>query len=345
PITSGAFVYDLDFGGQADNNNNFYLVTDGLSPDGSLYQAASYLFATSFADLPGLLQRQAGRLPVGSGPGTAGEAGNPLDRLTGAWAQIDGTLDRVEADNSDHYSTDRWSLKAGYDAEMDLALPGRLIVGGYVQYAGASSTVDSKYGARSMTSQAIGGGATATYYAEGGSYADLQGRLMGVRSDLAQKSGLISTAAAASVEIGHVVALGEASSLIPSAQLQYGNVAAPSFTDDNGIAVSDFGDTRTTGRLGLALQTPLAVTPETGPLITASLDYIRDFSPDIGVTVDDVHVSTDVPQNWVEAGLGIDWQLGEDALLELRASYATALGEDLAHNSSLDASANFRLGF
>ncbi|MEI8180839.1 autotransporter outer membrane beta-barrel domain-containing protein, partial [Aestuariivirga sp.] len=343
PITSGAFVYDLDFGGQADSNNNFYLVSSGLTPDGAITQAAPFLIATAFTDLPGLVKRRAGRVPIGQDNGAV--ADGPLESLTGAWAQVEGGRNKLQADNADRYSTDLWSLKAGYDADAGLPLPGKLIVGGYLTYVSAEDTVDSHYGARAMSSQAIGAGITATYYAEDGSYADMQGRVMGVRSDLDEKSGVLSSAAAASLELGHVFALGSDASLIPSAQLQYGDTRASAFEADDGTKISGFGDSRLAGRLGMALQATLGATPESGPLLTASLDYIRDLSPDIGVTVDDVNISTELPPDWIEAGLSLDLQLGEDALLELRASYTAAFGESLADNSSLGASANFRIGF
>lgn len=100
-----------------------------------------------------------------------------------------------------------------------------------------------------------------------------------------------------------------------------------------------------TSRVGMALQAALGSSPDNGPLLTASLDWIHDFSPEAGVIVDGASIDADVPANWLEAGLGVDWRVGETSLLEIRASYALAPGEILADNSSLGASANLRLGF
>lgn len=346
PLASGAFIYDLDFGGQADANNNFYLVSR-TSPDGAAVQAAPYLIASSFVDLPGLLTRRAGRMVVGGEPGGDGSAAEQGTRHgpLGPWAQMGGAQDRIEAGNANSYKTNRWSLKAGYDADAGIPWPGSLIASGYVTYASADSSIDSHYGSESMQSDAVGAGATLTYYAPRGSYVDLQGLVMAVNSDLASASGVVSAAAAASAEIGHVIAVGSATSLIPSAQLQYGGVSASSFTYGAENEVTGFGEDGFTGRMGLALQSTLSGDDQRGPVLTASLDYIRDFSSGIGVRVNGYDVATDVPENWLEAGLGLDWQLGDASLIHLRAGYATALGEKMADNTSLNALASFHFAF
>lgn len=342
PITSGAFVYDLDFGGQNNDNNNFYLVSS-LTPEAATYEAVPYLMSSTFVDLPGLVKRRAGRVPVGQG--NASVADGPLESLTGGWAQIEGGRNKTDTNDDSSLSTDHWSVKLGYDADAGIPLPGRLIVGGYATYANAGDTVDSNYGSGSISSDAIGVGAVATYYSDAGSYLDLQGRVMGIRSDLDEYSGLISTAAAGSAEVGHVFGVGSSVSLIPSAQLQYAGSSASAFVDDLGNDVSGMNYDGFTSRVGMAMQAALGESQESGPLITASLDWIHDFSPDLEVRVDGADIEASVPGNWLEAGLGIDWRVGQSSLLEIRASYAGAIGEDLADNSSIGASANFRVGF
>lgn len=348
PLVAGAYVYDLDQGEQA-GTNNVYLVSR-LAPDASAIQAAPFLIATSFVDLPSLEKRHAGRLQVGEDQGAGGAAQGQGSRRAplGPWAQMGGAQDRLEASNANSYKTNRWDLKAGYDADAGIPWPGSLIVGGYVTYAGADSSIDSHYGSQSVTSQAAGAGATLTYYAPQGSYVDLQGLVMGVNSDFDTESGVISAAAAGSAEVGHVFAVGAAASLIPSAQLQYGSVSASPFSygaDGVDNEVSGFGEDGFTGRVGLALQSALSGGNGHSPVLTASLDYIRDFSPTIGVAVNGNEVETDVPENWLEAGIGLDWQLGQASLVHLRAGYAAAIGERMADNGSLNALASFQLGF
>lgn len=342
PITSGAFVYDLDFGGQNDDNNNFYLVSS-LTPEAATYQAVPYLMSSTFVELPGLVKRRAGRVPVGQG--AASVADGPLESLTGGWAQIEGGRNKTDTNDDSSFSTDHWSVKLGYDADAGIPLPGRLIVGGYATYANAGDTVDSNYGSGSISSDAIGAGVAATYYSDAGSYLDLQGRVMGIRSDLDEFSDLISTAAAGSAEVGHVFGVGSSVSLVPSAQLQYAGSSASAFVDDLGNDVSGMSYDGFTSRVGMAMQAALGESQESGPLITASLDWIHDFSPDLEVRVDGADIEASVPGNWLEAGLGVDWRVGDNSLLELRANYAIAPAEDIAYNYNLGASANFRVGF
>jgi outer membrane autotransporter protein len=348
PIVSGGFVYGLDFGGQSDTDNNFYLVTEVLSPDGAAYQAAPYLIGTSFADINGLLDRHAGRIPLGSDPRPPADAIDPLYSLTGAWGQVEGAIDRVEASSGygiDRYLTNRWSIKAGYDADADISWSGRLILGGYLHYSSAESSVDSLYGSKSISSEAVGVGISATYYADGGSYIDLQGLGMGVDSDFAEHADLISTAAAASVEIGHVAVIGHGVSLIPGFQLWYNSTNASSFTDDIGIDVNEFADRGLNGRIGLALQAPLEIKQEAGSLLTASIDYVRDFSPKIGVKLNRSTVSAEVPSDWLEGRFSVDWTLNANTLLKFRAGYGVAIGEDVTYNSRVNASTELRIGF
>jgi outer membrane autotransporter protein len=357
PLVSGAYTYVLDQGGAADSNQNFYLVSLGVNPDGELYSVAPALISSAFADLPGLVRRYAGRVEAGQsvsreGAGlqavsreTAGFSTNfasgPLLGAPGPWVQIEAGRDRAQSDDDAQFETDRYAIKAGFDADAELWGPGRLIAGAYLSFGRSEETVDNPLGSASMTSDAYGVGLTATYYAGNGSYVDLQGQVMRIDSDLDVKSGVLSTAAAGSIELGHMISLANGASLIPSLQYQYGSVNASSFTDDLGSRITDFGDEASTGRVGVALQTPVM----DGPVLTASIDYIHEFSPEVGVTVGAAEVSGDLPENWIEGGLGLDWQVGEASYINLRASYAGAIGEDLADNSSLNASVNFSVAF
>ena len=301
---------------------------------------------SSFGDLQGLIKRHAGRIPAGGGgegramPAVV-DAGGPLNSLTGGWGQIEGGRVKAESDNGVDYSSDRWSVKAGYDGNVDLGTSDRLIVGGYFIYAGADEKARNALGSSSMDSEGYGGGITATFYAASGAYADLQGRLMSVDSDLATKSGVNSTVAAGSIEVGHVFDIGQGASLIPSAQLRYGQATAGSFTDDRGDLISDFNDYGLTGRVGVAVQSPIMA----AAILTASLDYIHEFSPETSVNVGPGTATANLPHDWLEVGLGLDWQMTAASVMGVRATYAAAPGEDLADNSSFNAILNYRMAF
>jgi outer membrane autotransporter protein len=275
------------------------------------------LLVNSFGELQGLIKRHAGRIPAegcaGRGMPTVLDAGGALDTLAGGWGQIEGGRFKAESDNGVDYSSDRWSVKAGYDANVDLASPDRMIVGAYAMYGGANDSAGSRLGSASMDSEGFGGGVSLPYYAESGAYADLQGRLMRVDSDLDAKSGVTSTVAAGSIEVGHVFDIGQGASLIPSAQLRYGEANASSFVDDRNNVVSDFNDDALTGRLGIAVQSPIMA----AAILTASLDYIHEFSPETRVTVGPGEAATELPHDWLEVGLGLDWQVGVASVLGL----------------------------
>ena len=157
-------------------------------------------------------------------------------------------------------------------------------------------------------------------------------------------SDVVAFASAASAEIGHMFDIGGFGRLIPGAQFEMGDVSAPDFRDSLGFLIEGFGGESRSGRLHLAWQSP-----EPGsspwPMFSARLGYEHAFISVERVKVDGEERRTRLPEDWVEAELGLDWAVGEASGFNLRASYATAIGEDPARNHSLEASVSFRAAF
>ncbi len=350
PILVGAFEYELDFGGAAGGNRNFYLVSSVVDSLGALYEGAPHVIAEDFARLPGLIERYAGRMPA-SRTGAL-DAGGPMPVFAsaGPWLQIEGGRGNVEAENGDRYGSDRVSVKLGFDAAGDFENGGHALVGGYLRHARSDADIDNRLGDSSLTPEGYGLGVTALYLAGQGSYLDLQASVMRVESEIEvggpapAEADVVAFATAASAELGHVFDVGAFGRLIPGAQFQMGDVSAPDFRDSLGFLIEGVGGTSRTGQLHLAWQSP---EPGSSPLprLSARLGYEHEFISVQRVKVDGEERKTRLPDDWVEAELGLDWAVGEASGLNLRASYAAAIGEDPAHNHGLEASMSFRAAF
>ena len=107
----------------------------------------------------------------------------------------------------------------------------------------------SRFGGGAIDTDAVGIGATATWYGNTGFYADAQAQVTWYRSEL--KSAVLGTLVddhrgsgeAFSYEVGKRVSLGGGLSLTPQFQLAYSNVRFDDFVDPAGAAVAfEIGD-------------------------------------------------------------------------------------------------------
>jgi outer membrane autotransporter protein len=361
PVDAGAFFYTLSQGGQS-GDGNFYLVSSGLTPAGSLYVASPAMIAAVFPNLTAMADRYAGRIDLGRGAasnaGTGGTAATVSTKSVdegllfgqaGAWLRLEGDRSDLSAANGNLYDLSSSMVKAGYDTELILDA-GRFVIGGYLSYGRMSAGVTSLLGSASMSTDGYGLGLTGTYFATGGTYVDLQLAAMWLDSDLSDAAGttaatgVSSTSRAASIEIGRILDLPNNGRLIPSAQYEYKDVNMSDFVDTRGNVVTGMDDIEQTFRMGVAWDTPVpALAP--GMRVVTSLDYLKELSPETMVQVGPAIIGTELPDDWVELGLGFDWATGDSSNLSLRTSYRRALGGGGDNNTELAASLNFEVRF
>ncbi len=158
------------------------------------------------------------------------------------------------------YDDNHWDVQAGIDALLNESDKGDRLIGGLTaQFGQSSKNVMSALGDGSVDETGYGAGATLTWYEKNGFYADAQAQAMWYSRDMRSDAlgslvkGNDGFGYAASLEIGQRMALNDAWTLTPQAQLSYGSVNFDSFTDPFGAIVNPQRADSLKGRLGIAI--------------------------------------------------------------------------------------------
>ncbi|NKC49829.1 autotransporter outer membrane beta-barrel domain-containing protein [Ochrobactrum anthropi ATCC 49188] len=200
--------------------------------------------------------------PVGTPYAAPEEAGVAIEG-NGVWGRIEGAHNSIEprfSTSSTEYDQNIFKLQAGLDGMLAEIESGKLIGGVTVHYAHGKTKTKSVHGDGEISTDGYGFGGTLTWYGENGFYLDGQAQLTWYRSDLNSTlanstlvDGNDGFGYALSIEGGKRIAIDQAWSLTPQAQLFYSSVDFDDFADTFGSQVSlDRGDSLQ-GRLGLTL--------------------------------------------------------------------------------------------
>ncbi|MGU3401529.1 autotransporter outer membrane beta-barrel domain-containing protein [Brucellaceae bacterium D45D] len=305
-------------------------------PEAPLYQAGvpTYeSYAQSLLGLNGvstLQQRVGNRLwagngnrviaqgadPVGTPYAASEEAGVAIEG-NGVWGRIEGAHNKIEprfSTSSTDYDQNILKLQAGLDGLLLENEGGKLIGGVTVHYAHGKTETQSVHGDGEIATDGYGFGGTLTWYGENGFYLDGQAQVTWYDSDLS--STLANTTLAdgndgfgyaLSVEGGKRIAIDQAWSLTPQAQLVYSSVDFDDFTDTFGSRISlDRGDSLQ-GRLGLTLDHENSWQNANGQLDRAHVYGIANLYYEFleGTKVDVAGVSFASEQDRLWGGLGI----------------------------------------
>lgn len=242
----------------------------------------------------------------------------------GAWVRAEGSDSQIDPSSSTSnagYDVHLWKFEAGFDAPVHESDAGTLVVGPTVHYGTANSSVSSMYGDGSIDVTGYGFGGAATWYGNDGTYVDGQATLSWYDSDLRSsqlgkklENGNRGNGAAASVEIGHRVALNDIWSVTPQTQLSWSQVRFDSFTDEYGAKVSDDNGDSVVSRLGVSLDRETRWTASNGKTSRAHVYGITnlyyDFANGTSADVDDLHLKSEEQALW--GGLGVGGSLNWD---------------------------------
>ena len=242
----------------------------------------------------------------------------------GAWVRAEGSDSQIDPSSSTSnadYDVHLWTFEAGFDAPVYESDAGTLVVGPTVHYGTANSSVSSMYGDGSIDVTGYGFGGAATWYGNDGTYVDGQATLSWYDSDLRSsqlgkklEDGNRGNGAAASVEVGHRVALNDIWSITPQAQLSWSQVRFDSFTDEYGAKVSDDNGDSIVSRLGVSLDRETQWTASNGQTSRAHVYGITnlyyDFANGTSADVADLHVKSEEQALW--GGLGVGASLNWD---------------------------------
>ncbi|HEY9012460.1 MAG TPA: autotransporter outer membrane beta-barrel domain-containing protein, partial [Devosia sp.] len=324
-VVGGAYAYRLYQGSvSAPADGDWYLRSTLIQNDpasGPIFQAGVPLYEVygdvlqqSFASLETMRQRIGSRVWTGA-PDTVDGKG-----LWGRLVVDHAHLAPLSSTSGPGYDVNTWRLQAGTDSMVAATEGGMLVAGLHVDLGTVSADVSSFYGSGSISSFALGGGATLTYLDDSGFYLDAQAQLKGFSSTLSSQTAGLSlvtgsggAAYGLSLEAGQKLALGDAFSLTPQGQIAFGSAHINDFTDAFGATVSGGHAERLTGRLGLSADYETEWTDAAGEAGRthfyglANLYY--DFSQSGGATVGGTHVAStyDPLQAGVSLGGSVDW--------------------------------------
>lgn len=342
-VSAGAYAYVLGY-----QSGTFSFVPT-ISATGTTYAALPFVLG-SFNRLPTLKQR------VGTREWSAGS-----DRQTGGWLRIHGDFETANfstelgsfsADSS--YQRTLYSTQAGFDKVFETGEADQLVAGLTAQYGQLSSTITSAAGTGSINGQGFGVGVTATWYGANGTYIDAQGQMNWLGVDVSSSdstdpliSGETMRTSAFSLEVGHEFQINTSQSLVPQAQLTWGQVDGGSFTDSAGNSVNPGKYESLIGRLGLAYEFEIGQPNEnefTKAYVIGNL--LHSFSNEASVTLNGSTMESNTASTWAEVGVGYSAMLNHGKTeVYGEASYRTAISGNNADSSGLSLTAGIAISF
>ncbi|MEM5500905.1 autotransporter outer membrane beta-barrel domain-containing protein [Ahrensia kielensis] len=224
---------------------------------------------------------------------------------------------------------------------------GHWLLGITGQHGNSNASVSNALGFGHIASEGNGLGLTATWHGNNGTYFDAQGQVNWISSDISSSTGGAlaanqnSTAYALSAEAGHRFRVSETGTLVPQAQLVWGQVDGASFTDSAGNAVNLGSNNNIVARLGLAYEYETLTAAGNSQKLYAIANILHDFSGSNSVNVAGAKLSSHTSATWGELGLGGSVALGAGKSLYGEASYRQAFGN--SHSNALAANVGLRI--
>ena len=325
----GVFFYDLQL-----QNSQFFLHAQA-NATGAVYEAAPVALL-EFANLSTLKQRVGGRQQL---PGSA------------VWIRAYGenlnTAPVSSTAGNAHVDSTAFGLQAGIDIPLDAIDAGEWVLGVTAQYGSINTSVANTLGTGRIDSEGYDLGVIATWYGNNGLYADTQGHVSWISSDISSSAagtlveGHDSIAYATSIEVGQRFALSNGKgALVPQTQVSWGRADGGSFTDNEGNAVDLGVNSSAIGRIGLAYEFENGAQDLNLYVIGNVLHTFSGFSD---VSVVDATLSAKGEPTWGEIGFGGNYKLSDATMLYSEASYSTSFSGNASNNNRLSATAGLRI--
>lgn len=332
-VTSGAYSYTLNQTGSS------WMLTPGFSAAAGAYQSAGFVLG-AFAAHSGLIERTSGA--TSSQGASAGVAS-----ARGAWVQASGSrFDLTSAGLAPTTlsgSTQR--LQFGYETRAETDGAGQWVFGLTGQIGSLSASSFNTGGSSRIKADAVGIGATATWYGTGGFYVDTQATVTRLSVDYAANgvtiaSGETTLAYGLSVEAGQRIALNAVESITPQIQLSWAHVSGQRFTDSQGTFVDVASHDRVIGRMGVTYErrNPRAAG---GPsAFYASANILHDFSAGSGAVISGTALDADFGDTWIDIGLGVTKTWDRNKTVYADVSYRRGFDND---SSGVSLNAGFKM--
>ncbi|MCC5975978.1 MAG: autotransporter outer membrane beta-barrel domain-containing protein [Rubellimicrobium sp.] len=260
----------------------------------------------SLLNMPSLQQRSTGTVRNGEGGvqvsrGVFADGGWSVP--TGLVARIEGrrdSTDPVASTASAGFDRDVFSLDLGITRELGSLVGGapaggELVGGLHLRHATAVAEIASPVGAGRIEAAGFGLGGSLTWYLPDGLYVDAQAMAMWLESDLSSQplgglaDGVPGFGYGLSVELGKVIAVSDAWTVTPQAQISYSRTALEAFTDGFGVRVTPEDVQSRQIRLGVTAdyedRWTSAAGGVQGSLIGIGFDLIHEGFPETVVDV------------------------------------------------------------
>jgi fibronectin-binding autotransporter adhesin len=337
-VVGGAYAYRLHQGSTTTpNDGDWYLRSSLLDPPTTpsttppsqtttprpLYQPGVPLYEAyagvlrQINTLDSLYERAADRTWSGSTSTT-----DAMTPGNGVWLRVQGagqTYKPEVSTSGTHYDISTWKAEAGLDAKLGDTACGALVAGASLQFGRYQTNVDSIYGTGRIKTNSYGINSTLTWYGDGGFYVDGQWRWTRFNSDLystsaAQvlKNGDKGSGYAVGVEAGQRFRLGDAWSLTPQVQVNYGRAAFNRFNDLYAADVSVQQGRDLIGRIGMAVDYRRTWQGARGPIdshVYAIANLYRNFAGATRVDVSGADLISRNERLWGGLGVGssLNW--------------------------------------
>ena len=253
-----------------------------------------------------------------------GQSSDAMTPGEGVWTRVQGGDHTIKPESSTtgtNYDMSDWKSEVGLDATLADVGSGKLVGSASLHYDHYNSDVSSAYGDGRINTRAYGVGAALTWYANNGLYVDGQLRWMHLDSDLHSNTlGMAendnkAAGYAAGVEVGQRFRLSDAWSIVPQAQVTWGNVSFDGFNDAFGARVSQQAGSAAAARAGTAIDYLTTHSGDSGPVVThlyAIANVYDNFKDAAQVNVSGTDFSTRNERWWGGFGLGgaLDWAGG-----------------------------------
>ena len=350
-IHHGAFTYGLEY--LTDDGKFVLRPGDMVNDVGAVLKSASPAIASGFGKAATLSDRTLARRTSAAGfgaPATIGERALSFVGQGGAHmaeAENDVWM-RLHSDKHEYGDGDieihSKGIQLGIDIFAKEGASGKWVVGLSARHGTMNARARGQGGVGIHEASGHGLGAMLTWFGDGGIYADGQAQFSLIDSDYRTESagtvliGNRAQMAAASLEAGWKIALGDAAVVVPQGQIGWNVVGAEHFISNHGVEVNFASERVLEARLGVMAEIAL---PWGGIHIMG--DVLRSLQDSKGVAVAGRPVAHEAPDGWAEIGVGGSLDMSEHSVLFLDGTWRTGLGDgaDYAVGTSLSGGLKF----
>jgi outer membrane autotransporter protein len=312
------------------------------------YSVLSEVMRDEFATLPERLGIER-FVAMTRGGGAAAES------RPGISVRIDGVSREIDAngntDTTNPISEHEWEHRRGeVAAGVDMPVPaggGTVLLGASVHAVYNEATAHAfSVGRADIDATGLGFGVGAAFFAEGGFYIDLQGRVSIWDTDLEFQERVSKSvdglSGGLSLEAGSRIGLAGGLALTPRIQMAYTNVDFDRFTDRTGVVVRQMDSDSLV--LGAGALVEFAM-PKRGVSVYGDLSASWDVLADSSIDASGLVVKSGLEDVWGKLAIGAAIKLGEGASAYLQGDYGTPLDELFRGSFSYGATAGIRMDF